>query len=354
VNPTTPLPPAVPTPTPTPLALVVIPTLNEARHVEAVLARLREGLPADHGWRFVVADGGSDDGTVEIVQRLARADRRLHLLPNPGRLQSAGINLAVERFGADAAILVRCDAHAEYPPGYVGQLVASLEAHGADAVVVPMDSLGQSCVGRAIAWVSDTPVGSGGSAHRAGRRSGFVDHGHHAAFRMSSFRRAGGYDVSMMANEDAELDCRQRKLGSRIFLDAAIRIGYHPRDSLARLWRQYFSYGRGRSRTVRRHPESLRLRQFAVPAHIGLCVLALLASPWLPWLALWPGAYLLALAGTSVALAVRHRSPCGLLGGPAAFVMHVSWAFGFAQGLLTVREMRWQPDAPAGGGSAHG
>ncbi len=327
-----------------PSVLVVIPTLNEALHIDAVLARLREQLPLDRDVSFIVADGGSTDGTIDIVQRIAAADKRVILMANPERLQSAGINLAVRRFGADAGILVRCDAHSEYPAAFLRRLVVSLERHQADAVVVPMDSTGESCVGRAVAWVSDTPVGSGGSAHRGGRKSDFVDHGHHAAFRMASFTRAGGYDTTMSHNEDAELDCRQRKLGSRIFLDADIRIGYHPRSTLASLWRQYFGYGRGRSRTVRRHPESLRLRQFAVPACIFGCIVCAVAALWFPWAALLPAAYLLALAAASLALVLRHRSPCGLLGGPAAFVMHVSWAFGFLDGMLTLRESRWQPD----------
>lgn len=323
--------------------LVVIPTLNEAPAIEGVVDALAQDWPAGHRVRIVVADGGSTDGTVQQVQRLAATRPWLSLLPNPRRLQSAAVNLAARDAGQDAAVLVRCDAHADYPAGYVRRLVETLERTGADAVVVPMDSGGSHCLQRAVAWVSDTPLGSGGSAHRGGRRSGFIDHGHHAAFRMESFRRAGGYDESFSHNEDAELDCRQRALGSRIYLDADIRIGYSPRATLGGLWRQYFHYGRGRSRTVRRHPDSLRARQLAVPLHMLLCLAALLLAPWWPWLLAWPGAYAAALLGVSLHLAWRERSACGLLAGTAAATMHGAWAAGFLQGLLTVRERPWRP-----------
>jgi succinoglycan biosynthesis protein ExoA len=328
--------------------LVVIPTLNEAAVIAQTLADLDSELPPDVCSIVVVADGGSTDGTPEIVARLARQRTALHLVANPRRLQSVAVNLAARRFGREADILVRCDAHAFYPPGYVGALAESLERSGADAVVVTMDSVGDTGMRRAVAWLSDTPVGSGGSAHRGGRRSGFVDHGHHAAFRMASFLRAGGYDESFSHNEDAEFDCRQRALGARIWLDAGIRLGYQPRGTVGGLWRQYRAYGRGRSRTVRRHPGSMRLRQFAVPLHLAASVLALgLALRW-PLALLWPGLYLAALGLTGLVLAWRHRSACGLLAAPLAAVMHTAWALGFLGGLLTLREPRWRAEAAAG------
>lgn len=324
--------------------LVAIPALNEARHIERVLRDLLAGTSDLPHARIVVVDGGSTDGTVDIVGAIAREHPQVSLLRNPARIQSAAINLAVRHFGRDADVLIRCDAHASYPPDFCRRLLETLERLDADAVVVPMDSFGDGGLQRAIAWVSNTPIGTGGAAHRAGRRSGFVDHGHHAAFRMDRFCRAGGYDETFSHNEDAELDCRQRALGARVYLDAEIRVGYRPRGTLGDLWTQYFRYGVGRSRTARRHPGSLRLRQLAVPAHVIVSMLALGISPWFPAALAWPGFYLFVLAGTSVALALRHRSLSGLWAGPAAAVMHTAWAFGFLSGLLTRREPRWRAE----------
>src|SRR6218665_3580787 len=162
--------------------LVVIPALNEVHAIESVVDALAQDWPAGCSVRMVVADGGSTDGTVPCVRRLVASRPWLSLLPNPQRIQSAAVNLAARVAGQDADVLVRCDAHADYPPGYVRQLVETLTRTGADAVVVPMDSGGSNCVQRAVAWVSDTPLGSGGSAHRGGRRSGVIHHGHHPPF----------------------------------------------------------------------------------------------------------------------------------------------------------------------------
>ncbi|HEX8445343.1 MAG TPA: glycosyltransferase family 2 protein [Sphingomonas sp.] len=321
---------------------VVIPTLNEAAGIAAVIGQLLDGVPADRDVRLYVADGGSWDATAAIVTGMARNDARICWVDNPQRLQSAAVNLVANQVRDWAEILIRCDAHAGYPPGFVMNVASAIARSGADSVVVPMDSVGTSCIGRAIAWVSDTPAGSGGSAHRGGMRSGFVDHGHHAGWRLASFLAVGGYDQTYSHNEDAELDCRLNRSGFRVWLEADIRLTYWVRPTFRALARQYRNYGKGRSRTVRRHPGTIRARQLAVPSFVAANLLALLLAPWNGWTLLLPLGYLLALAAVSVQVAWRRRSRCGLLAGPAALVMHVAWAAGFVQGLVTVREPRWQ------------
>jgi succinoglycan biosynthesis protein ExoA len=323
--------------------LVVVPTLNEAAHIQDVLKSLLENLPREGRARVVVVDGGSTDGTVELVFALAAEHPELAFLNNPDRIQSAAINLAARTFGRRFDVLVRCDAHAVYPPGFIERLVGTLRARDADAVVVPLDSTGRNPWQRAVAWVSNSPIGTGGASHRGGRRSGFVDHGHHAAFRLETFRRCGGYDSSFSHNEDAEYDCRQRALGARIYLDSAIRVRYVPRETAGALFRQYYRYGAGRSRTVRRHPGSLRLRQLAVPLAFAVLVGSLALLPFHALGLVWPLAYLTILAGTSAYFALFQRSASGLLAGPAAFVMHTAWALGFLGGLLGRREAAWSP-----------
>lgn len=324
-----------------PSVLIVVPTLNESENIERTVRALSSASTAGHTQTLVVVDGGSNDDTAAIVARLSQEIPNVKFLNNSKRIQSAGINLAVRTYGGDADVLVRCDCHAIYPPQFVPDLLAVLDMTGADSIVVVMDSIGTTCMQRAIAWIVDSKAGSGGSAHRAGLLSGFVDHGHHAAMRMTSFTAVRGYDESFTHNEDAELDCRLRAVGGRIYLDANIRVQYFPRRTLRSLWYQYFSYGKGRSRTVRRHPGSLRLRQFLVPAHAALMLLAVLAVPFTKLFLLWPAAYFLVMAALSVSITTRERSLCGLLSGIAGVTLHTAWAAGFFWGLLRLRESRW-------------
>ena len=321
--------------------LVAIPTLNEAGFIERTLDMLRDGGAHGAGMeaaRIVVADGGSTDGTREIVEAYGRRHSNVALIENPGRLQSAGVNRVVETCAEPAhRYLVRADAHADYPPGYVLDVVRTLDARGADAVATVMDSMGTSCFQKGAAWAMETRLGSGGSGHRGGTASGWVDHGHHAGFTLDIWRRTGGYDPGWGANEDAELDHRIGKAGGRIWLAGDVRMGYVMRPDLRGLARQYWRYGRGRARTTFRHGTPPRLRQMipvlALIGNLG----AVLLAPAAPWLLAIPGLYVAVLAGASVALALRHRSACALWAGPALFAMHMWWGAGFAWQTLTRR-----------------
>src|SRR3954469_5691357 len=90
--------------------LVVVPTLNEASHIEAVLRDLLAGEQNSGqavSLNVVVVDGGSTDETCRIVERMAAVYPNLQLLFNRARIQSAAVNLAVRHFGHLAEILVR-------------------------------------------------------------------------------------------------------------------------------------------------------------------------------------------------------------------------------------------------------
>ena len=314
--------------------LVVIPVLNEAGHIEACVRSLIDGDERLKAAEVVIVDGGSKDATCEIVERLKAEIPNLRLLHNPKRLQSAAVNLAAQDYGASRRIMVRCDAHSIYPANYVMAVADSLSHRGVASVVVPMDAVGESCFQRANAWIVDTPLGSGGSAHRGGRKSMFVDHGHHAGFDLKKFLEVGGYDETFSHNEDAEFDTRLRRAGNRIFLDAEIRLSYLPRGTVGSLARQYFNYGKGRARTLMKHSERPRLRQLIPPATLVACVLGLLIAPLSLWSLLLPGGYLAALVLASLYVAAKHRSACGLLAGLASATMHMSWSAGLFRQML--------------------
>lgn len=310
--------------------LAVIPTMNEGSHIEATLERLLTGSSALARLQIVVADAGSQDATREIVQSVIRRHPNVRLIDNPARLQAAAINRAVEMCATPQhRILVRCDAHSLYPENYILRVAESLAARDAAALATVMDSVGESCFQRAAAWAVDTKLGSGGSAHRGGRRSGYVDHGHHAGFQLAMFRQVGGYAADFATNEDAELDHRIRQAGGRIWLDAEIRIEYYMRRTLDGLARQYWRYGRGRARTLFRHRLRPRLRQVLPVVMVCLVTLGLVLAPFWPISLILPFSYALALAAISVRTAQTRRSVCGLWSGPALGAMHLSWGVGF-------------------------
>lgn len=310
--------------------LAVIPTLNEARHIEACIRSLMKGSPLLRLIPVTIADGGSIDDTVDRVEALRREFPNLQLLTNPKKLQSAALNLAVaEHAGPQTRYIVRCDAHSIYPENFILLVAEALQRSEAASLVIPMDAVGETCFEKGNAWVVDTLLGSGGSAHRGGRKSGWVDHGHHAGFAIGWFRAIGGYDESFSHNEDAEYDQRLTDAGGQIWLDADIRIRYVPRGTARSLARQYFNYGKGRARNLNKHGQKLKPRQAApILALIGSLTGLVGGAFFWPAFAL-PLGYLGILAIASVAVAIRHKSACGLYAGLAAGIMHIAWAAGY-------------------------
>lgn len=321
--------------------VVVVPTLNEAAGIEACLESLMEG-GGTAGVPVVIADGGSTDGTQAIVRRLTARWPDLSLVPNPRRRQAAAVNDAA-RAHPDARVIVRADAHALYPPGFVRDVRAAMAARGAQGLAVPMDAAarpGAGAFARANAMAVDTPLGSGGSAHRGGKRPGWVDHGHHAGLDAAMFRRLGGYDEGLLANEDAEYDTRLARAGGRVWLEASIRVRYFVRETPSALWRQYHGYGRGRAAHVRRHRVRPRPRQLAPALHVILLAASLAAAPLVTtsltaWTLAYPTAYALVLGAASAWLAVQHRDPAGLLAFAPLAIMHLAWGTGFWRGTLS-------------------
>lgn len=313
--------------------VVAIPVLNEEAHIKACLASLMNGVDALNHVQFAVADGGSTDCTRDIVEDLRTSRRNLHLLDNPGKLQSAGVNIVAREGGKDRDILVRCDAHSHYPENFVLSVARALIDRDCDSLVVPMDAEGDDCFARANGWVVDTPLGSGGSAHRGGTASGWVDHGHHAAFLRKRFAALGGYDESFSHNEDAEYDARLSRAGGKIWLEADLRIRYCPRPTPGGLWRQYAGYGKGRARNLLKNRNTPRLRQMAPVVNLGLFLASLCLLPITPLALAWPVFYGAVLAAASGWFMITKRSPCGIWAGPAAAIMHFSWGLGFVKGV---------------------
>jgi succinoglycan biosynthesis protein ExoA len=278
--------------------------------------------------RIVVADGGSTDGTVQIVEEIAALEPRVVLLDNPRRLQAAAVNLAVINYGDAFARFIRIDAHGGYPDDYCDRLIEEADVTGADSVVVSMLTQGRGAFQRAAAAAQNSKLGNGGSPHREGATGHWTDHGHHALMSVAAFRAVGGYDESFSHNEDAELDFRLRAAGYRIWMTDRTVMTYYPRASVGSLFRQYLGYGRGRAKNILKHRAIPKVRQM-----VPLMVLPVVAGALLAFIslsALIPaGLWVAVCMGYGVWLALAERNPYGPLAGISAMVMHLAWSAGF-------------------------
>lgn len=311
--------------------LAVIPCLNEVQHLPALLDQF---LAEDAITHLIVADGGSTDGSRELVSSRAKGNAKLVLLDNPARIQSAGINRAVAAYGQGLEWLLRIDAHCGYPDVYAGKLLAAAQSHSAGSVVVPMVTRAHGGFQQAVAVAQNSALGTGGSPHRHLMTGRYVDHGHHALMDLGLFRKAGGYCEAMPCNEDAELDHRLGLLGCGIWLEPRAALEYYPRRTLASLARQYFRYGVGRARTLRRHRLSPKPRQMLPVAAALAVVVAPLCLFYWPF-ALPALTWLCACLAYGLVIGLKAGGGWSLLAGVAAATMHLAWGLGFLAEFLS-------------------
>jgi succinoglycan biosynthesis protein ExoA len=318
---------------------VIVPALNEAAGIAACVESIR--AQDFHGeLEIIVADGHSPDGTADLAREAGAI-----VVDNPTRMTPAGLNVALAAAHGD--VVVRFDAHAVMPPGYLRACLHVLEEEErAGGVNVGGWRLVQARApwGHAIGTALQSRFGIGNPGlwrrPRPGERRRDVESVPLGCWRAATLRAHGGWNESFLRNQDYELNHRLRAAGGRIVFDPAIWSIYVPRGSPAGLLRQYWDYGRFKARMIRTAPGSLQPRQLAP---VGL--LAVLAAGLLPG-SLGSRARLV-LGGYGVLLSgVALRSGGGWRTVPVIGIMHVAWGAGLVYGLATnARENDLSPRA---------
>jgi glycosyltransferase involved in cell wall biosynthesis len=310
-----------------PRVTVLIPALDEAAHIERCVRSVLE-QEVDGGLEVIVVDGRSEDGTAELA-RAAGAS----VVENAARGIPAGLNRGLE--AAQGDVIVRFDAHAEMPGGYVAACLRAIdEEQDAASVGGWREPRGRGPWGRALAAALASPLGVGHAliwrrpAAGSGRRD--VEHVPLGCFRTETLRGVGGWREDLLTNEDFDLDHRLRKSGGRIVFDPQIWSVYYARESLGAIARQYWRYGRWKAAMLLSAPESLQPRQLAPPALVATVLVAGSSSRFgrPARRALFVYAFVLGAAAA--------RSDGGWRLAPVLATMHLSWGAGLLRGLATL------------------
>jgi cellulose synthase/poly-beta-1,6-N-acetylglucosamine synthase-like glycosyltransferase len=318
-----------------PFVSVIVPMRNERRYIERCLRSLAsQDYPRDR-FEVIVVDGGSNDGSRELVESLREEVPNLRVVENRGKHTARGLNLGLAF--ARGEVIARVDAHAAVAPDFLRASAAALRRTGADVVGGPIQTLGEGRAGEAVALAVSSPFGVGNAVFRYSEREQWTDTVAFPAYRRDVFDRVGPF-AEIDGGEDDELHYRLRDAGGRILLTPAIRSTYYARRSYWELARQYFGYGQAKVVVLSRHPRRTRLRQL-VPSAFVLGVVVSAAAAFFGGLLLLPlailaGAYLMASLGASFVVARRHgwRQFLRL---PLAFAcMHLAYGLGFLTGLL--------------------
>ena len=311
---------------PTPPVSVIMPLLNEERHLEdAVGAVVAQDYPGQI--QIVLAVGPGHDDTLGVARRLAERDPRITVVENPSGRTPEALNLAVA--AAEHDVIVRVDGHGFLSTGYIERAVRVMGETGAANVGGIMRAEGVTDFEKAVAIAMTSPLGVGGARFHTGGEAGPADTVYLGVFRREWLQAAGGYDPRFTRAQDWELNYRIRQAGGVVWFDPALTVEYRPRPTLRALGRQYRDYGRWRRVVAARHKGSINARYLAPPVALAAVAAGLVGG--LVWRPLWaiPAAYAVGAGVGGVAIA-RGEGPGVALRVPGVLAtMHMSWGWGF-------------------------
>ena len=313
-----------------PRVTVIVPARDEERTLPACLGSILAQVYPQGRLEVIVVENGSRDGTLVVADVFARRDPRVRVVRSRARNQAEAMNDGLAE--ARGEVVARVDAHSEIDPGYLARVVAALDRHDAAGVGGPFLPEGRTVFERAVGLARSSPFGVGGGYGADDRQEPHaVRTVQCGAYWKRDLDAIGDFDPAMAFGEDEELNWRLHRAGRQVWLCPDLRQPYRPRGSVAGLLRQYWSYGRGRMRVLRKHPAFLQARHLVPSAFVAALVAT--AAMALGGLGAWPlltvlGAYAVVLAAAAVrALGTAPFREAALV--PVAIAcMHVAYGAG--------------------------
>jgi glycosyltransferase involved in cell wall biosynthesis len=221
--------------------------------------------------QVVIADGGSTDGTLALLQRYAAAGPLpLHIVSCPGSNISQGRNAAIR--AAAGPIIAVTDAGVRLQPDWLEKLVAAIEAGSPTAAGffrpdahTPFETaMGATVLPGAQDIDPDT----------------FLPSSRSVAFLKEAWQAVGGYPEWLDYCEDLILDFYLRdRYGPFAFVPEAV-VSFRPRGNWRTFFLQYYRYARGDGKADLwrwRHAIRYGIYLLGIPLIIGLSAHR---SPW--------------------------------------------------------------------------
>ena len=327
--------------TPFPFISIIVPCRNEEGYIANVIRDIySQTYPSDKLEIFVI-DGESDDDTAKIVSSLIPDYTNLHLLSNPKKIVPTGLNIGIK--AAKGEVIVRLDAHCEYPKNYLAYLVENLFEMNADNVGVAMIAhpRNNSLKARTIAKAISSPFGIGDSYHRTGLSKAVeIDSVPFGCYKREVFEKYGLFDEELIRNQDDEFNSRIVSRGGKIWLLPDIEIKYFARDSFDKIFRMFYYYGFFKPLVNKKVGKPATLRQFVPPIFvlslvIGIVLLFIQPAAGELFLGLVLIPYLLINAIFSLRIGLAEKSFLMFFSLVFTFFgIHISYGIGYLRGVF--------------------
>ena len=202
---------------------------NAAGEIDEFLASIEAQSRAPD--EVVIVDGGSTDGTLDIL----RGAKRVRLIEEPGANIARGRNVAIQAAAHD--VIAVSDADCVLDDAWLAGLTRAI-GRGADVAMGAYRPIVNGFFDAVAASVAVPDLDEL-------RPERFLPSSRSVAFSRSAYRAVGGYPEWLAIGEDMYVNLQWRRLGVRMDLVPDAIVQWRVRTSLREHVRQYASYARG-------------------------------------------------------------------------------------------------------------
>lgn len=236
---------------------IVIATRNEEDFIGSCVETLENQEFDRTKYEIIIADGLSEDHTVDIIAQKQKSYSNIILLDNPKKIAASAFNIGIKNSRGKYVFIL--GAHAEYPSDFLKKSLESFEVNDADCIGGREIEKSKTKLGEVFAAVRNTAFGGGLSPYRYSNKKQYVKTVAFGCYRKEVLLRVGGFDEDLVRNQDNDLNKRIIQSGGKILFDPGIKFYYFSRDSLKGMFRQLFGDGYWEAKLIKR-----RKAQFSI------------------------------------------------------------------------------------------
>ncbi len=319
---------------------IIIPCFQERDFIAKCLDSLLDNDYPRDNLEILVMDGGSTDGTKDIIKKYGKAYPSIILKDNPGRYPSSAMNKGIKESRGE--IIIRCDAHACYDKDYIQRLTDWLirdESIGNAGGIWVNKPAFNNLKAKAISYALGCSLCVGPNKYRTGitKKPIFVDTVPFGAWRREVFDKVGLFNEEFLRAQDLEFNMRLRKAGYKILLDPEIKSYYFPRSSFKKLFRMMYQCGYWKNFVNKKLKIVSSIRQFFPPVFILYLVSLLIFLPVSVLLIIPLIVYMLIVLSASLSITFKKRTP-GIFPYCTAvfFLSHIGYGAGYIKGFWDI------------------
>lgn len=318
---------------------VICPIYNEEKYIaKCIESILNQDYPKDD-LEVIFVDGMSTDKTRDIVNEYTSKYPFIKLIDNPQKIVPPAMNIGIRE--SKGEIIIRLDAHAEFPSHYFSRLTKALMDLNADNVGGVCVTLPTSddIIPIAIANVLSSKFGMGNSTFRVGcKKIQEVDTVPFGCWNRDIFEKIGYFDEELIRNQDDEFNGRIIKNNGHIYLLPDIEIKYFARDKIAKVYKMFYQYGLFKPLVNKKLGYPATIRQFFPPIFVSGLLLGLILSFIFPILSIpyISVICLYLLLATYFSIKTSNNILVILTQIYIYFVVHMGYGLGYIKGILNI------------------